>query len=306
MQWRGDEQALSREEVGATKVLVGFAFQQELEPFWRIVRQRAVRVLPGNEVRAGARGRVCVSPGGLAVQEGPQLVRRHSRLWLLPLARSPKGEAFVLRPRERILIHWGPRRDSAAGLVAPDLGSPQGGEGGDWHIFVDVPRVPTEGGGSAGLGPSVEQLLKGVEGFATRLFKPLSGVAGEPVCGLEEGALAIRQDDGVVGDWDELERVDQAPEFGQVGIGRAVNSPGHPPPRGAPSDTCGERAVQARAVGDHPPAPPQADPLAVEIAWRGHTQRSRVFAECVAVVGAGVREGEAGPVFRVGLEVGRV
>jgi hypothetical protein len=106
-----------------------------------------------------------------------------------------------------------------------------------------VARVPAEVSGGPGAG--VQLYLQGVEGFSTGEAKALRCVAREAVGGSKQRPLAVDQENCVRVVRDQAESVYQAPEFGEEGVGRAVNPASEAPPGGTAGHTGGEGAVEA-------------------------------------------------------------
>ena len=191
---------------------MGLALQQSLEPGRCFSAWLCVGVAPGHEVGACPRHCCGVERGGGRVEEGAKLVDRRSGLRPVALSRYPQGVGFVVRAWVSVVVDWYPGRDAAAGLVAPDVGLAQGGEGGDRDVHVGVARVPPEGGG--GVGTRLQLQLQGREGFATGHAEALRCMLGQAVGGPEEGALAIDQENRRLVSGDQTEGVYQAPQFG--------------------------------------------------------------------------------------------
>ena len=68
--------------------------------------------------------------------------------------------------------------------------------------------------------------------------------------------------------------MNEAPQFGQEGVGRAVHSAREAPPFRPTGDTCGKGAVEAGAVEDDPPAGLLADELHAQVrgGWSMRTE----------------------------------
>ena len=279
-----DEESLPCKQVRTAEVLVGFALQHSLQPLWCLSAEGRVGVAPGHEVRACSRHRRGVDGGGSLVEEGAELVDWHSGLGGVALARYPQGVGFIVRSWVGVLVDRYPGSDSAAGLVTPDLGLAQGREGGDRDLLVDVARVPPEGGGSPGA--SIQFQLQGGEGFAAGHAEALRRVLREAVSGPEQSALAVDQEDSRVVAWDQAERVHQAPQFSQEGVGRPVYPARDASPGRSTGNAGCEGAVEAGAVGDDPPDEREAQPLVVqEPGWR-HAEGGGVLSEGRVVAGA--------------------
>ena len=169
---RGDEQPLPCQKVGTPEGAVGLTLHHFLPPEWCGLRARDLGVFPARDVRAGARGSTVGSGrGDRLVEEGAELVRRHSALLAVFRGDRPEREGFVHLAWEGFVIDFDHVRDLAACLVAPDLGSAQRREVLQRDLFVHVSWVPAPF--RRRVCPGVEFDLERIERFSARQPKAL-------------------------------------------------------------------------------------------------------------------------------------